>query len=490
MRTIYVNQFDGGMVYDPRDPRENICRTCQHFDAFTLKYRLSPYRSSENGDSSSAANIIGNFEYDGTTVFGLGVNSAAAIFTRTNFTDATWTSLITVSGSVRVDADLPFFTYYKKTGKLYGVRGARYVWSVDPVAPSANNVEADLTAYTTVSNGVVHSKDDILYVGYDNKIAKNDNGSWTVAALTLPSDIIISSICEYMNYLAIGCRRKSGIGSVVYLWDKDTSLTTLSESINWGEGNLMVLEELEGALIGVSFEGTTGSYNIMARTTFRYYSGTQGAVKFAEFNGFNQSPTIMGTNYKRKVHNRIFFPASIPINTSAYFGVWSIGRNSVGVPFAVTLDRLYSTAFNGSFTPYGLILLGDYMFTGYTINGVAIMDKTDDVANYTTTSVYETSINPQMPSTDRPQKKKLISVGALYEALPSGAQVVVKYKVDGGSFLTVFTETTTNAVRTEPSTRASAAQFTDGTEYEFRIESTGGAVVTGLTYKYQVIPTN
>lgn len=493
MQTIIVNQFDGGMVSDPRDPRGNVARIIQHFDIYTNKHKLTPYPSAENGDSGSASNLIQNFAYDGTTLFGAGTGifgaSSVGIFTRTNFSDATWTALINNAGSARNDADVPLFVYYKKTAKLYGVRGNQYVWTVTPSGPSANNAEYDLTAYTTVSNGIVHSKDDILYFGYDNKIAKNDNGSWTAPALTLPSNYTITSICEFGNYLAIGCKDKSGLKSRVFLWDRNTSLPTLDESIDWQEGSLAVLEELEGNLIGVSFEGTTGAYNFNARMTCRYYSGSGGAVKFAETLGHNISPTVQGPLFKAKGHNRILFPASAPIGTTAYYGIWSIGRNSQGVPFSLTLNRLLSQTVT-TLSLYGLIELGDYLFVGYESSSAGLMDKTDNTQVYTQTSVYESTINPNMPPKDRITQKKLIYVGATYEALPSGGQVVVKYRVEGGSWNTIFTETTVGQVRTDPMPRASAAQFTDGIEYEFRIESTGGAEVTSLFYQYQIITTD
>lgn len=489
MKTVVVNRFDGNMVNDPRSSAVGACQVCQHFDSFTNKHKLTPYRSAETGDSSASTNQIANYAYIGGTLYGNGIASGSGftkLFTRTNFTDAVWTA--DAGGyslaSARADADLPFFIYYKTTGKIYGVRAGQFVYSVVP-ATSANATEKDLSTYTNVSNGVVHSKDDVLYVGYDNKIAKNNNGSWTAPALTLPTDFIITSICEYGNYLAIAARSSKGLVSRVWLWDRDATLTTLSESIDWGEGNLMVLEELAGYLIGVSFVGTTGSFNFQSRVAFRSYSGSGGAQLFEQFVGFSQSPAIsagLGSaagTFKQKVNSRILFSANIPIVTTSYTGIWAIAKTDTG--FSVALDRLPTTT-SSTFLPYGLIQLGDYVFFSYSNSATFAMDKTDDVSNYTTTSVYESVINPNMPEGDKVLDKELMTVAVAMTPLTSGQQVVIKYKVDGGSWTSIATITTVGQTVYE-ATQASA-QFSSGREFEFHIESTGGAEITGFAYKH------
>lgn len=497
MRTVSFNRFDGGIVSDPRSPAENVCRFVQHFDVFSNPHKMTPYRSFEDGDSSSSTNLIQNFAYDGTTVFGFGTGGTnVRIFSRTNFTDAIWSSFNIVGGT---RDSTNFFTYYKTTGKIYGVQGARYVWSLTISGPSSNSTAFDLgaSAYTTTSNGLVHSKDDILYFGYDNKIASNNNDTWTAVALTLPASMTIMSLSEYGNYLAIACKEKTGLRSVVYLWDRDSSNATLSETIDWGEGNIYALEQIEGYLVGVSFEGTSGSYNVNARMVCRYYSPSLGAVKFAEVIGFSQSPAVQGAAYKAKIHNRLLFPAAMAVGSTGYFGIWSIGRALNGAPFGLVLDRVYRTAFSSSLTLYGVIQLGDYVFGAYSINSTTYMDKTDDTAAYTTTSVYETTINPELPERIRGAaglrtvNKSLSAVALSYEPLPSGGSVTLKYRVDsnGGAWTTIFTETTAGTVTTERVRIADGTAFTSGREYEFRIESTGGAEVTELKYRVEELNT-
>lgn len=75
----------------------------------------------------------------------------------------------------------------------------------------------------------------------------------------------------------------------------------------------------------------------------------------------------------------------------------------------------------------------------------------------------------------------------------------MKYRVDSNGntsdWLTCFTSTTTGSVYAEAAnttvldTNGSPIQFTSGRNYEFRVESTGGAVITNFAYKYDTLET-
>src|SRR5882724_8462319 len=134
MKKAKFSQFDGGMVNDPRDPSQNVCRFCAHFDAFTNKHKLTPHRSFETGDSSASSNTIRNFLYLSGTLYGLGHSASHAaashisIFKKTNFTNATWTETDWgyVAGSDLTDAAANGFVAYH--GYIFGFNGTRYVW--------------------------------------------------------------------------------------------------------------------------------------------------------------------------------------------------------------------------------------------------------------------------------------------------------------------------------------------------------------------------
>lgn len=504
-KTAYIRRFDGGIFNDPRVPNAGLSRVVTNFDILTNPYKMTPYHSSASGDSAAATSQKQNFVLanwlPGSTndyrVFSLGVVSGsgkAEILMKTmttgssnDLSDASWASPANNASAAGL-TNFNLFVWYKKTNLIYGAKAGTSIWAFDSGTAGAFTETSLSLAYTNIAQGCVHPVDDILYVPYDNKIAKNDNGTWSAPVLTLPSNYYITSICPYRNFLAIACAPLSGEGgSRVFLWDRDTSLATVSESIDWGEGNIKVIEELNGDLVGISQLGNITT-RFFGRLIFKRYTG-YGAEKIGEFVSTSISSVL--TLGKQKINNRLHFMAQIILNGSAREGVFSIGRNP-GQPYAIIHERTPNndTALSGGF-PVNFFYIGDFLFQSYISSGSYGLSKTDDQNSYTASSIYESEINEGMDEADRPALKQLMSVGANYEALPAAGQAVVQYRVDGGSWVTVFTETTDGAVYTEPvPNAASGDEFVQGKDYEFRCVSTGGAEMTGITYKFLNLSSN
>src|SRR3990167_8039700 len=505
-KTITINRFNEGAVNDPRLQREAVCRMSTNFDILTNPNKITPYRSSESGDDAASTSQKQNFAIalrSGTTysLYALGVKSGvttAEILYKdlttgaaNDLDDDAWTNTANNESSAGA-TNFNLFAYYRNQGLIYGARAGTHIWAYDPTGSAAFADTHQAVTYTEIGQGIVHSKDDILYIPYYNNagaagaksfIATNNAGVWNNAALTLPDHLIPRSICEYNDYVAILCSPASGIGnSRVFLWNRDSTLATLSESIDWGEGNLKVLEEVEGHLIGVSSMGAN-STRFNNRILFKYYSSTYGAVKFNEILSSASGTTAL-LIAKQKVDNRLYFMMRAYVNGTQRDGVWSIGRSSVDTPFALSHERTPNndTAITNL---YNFFIVGDYVFQSYDISGTFGLSKTDDAANYTATAVRETVINPGMPPEDRTKKKQLKAIAVSYEKMPAAGQCVIKYKVDGGSLTTIATETTDDIITTIR-TQTASGQFTAGREYEFVLESTGGCEITELKYSYDL----
>jgi hypothetical protein len=498
--------FNGGMATDPRDPAANKSRYAVNFDILTNSYKLVPHHDSESGDSAAATSqkrnfCIGNWLPASTNdwrLFSLGVKSGgslAEVLMKTlgaggsnDLSDSGWATPA-VNQSASGSTSFNLFTFYKTTGKIYGAAAGTHIWAFTPDGSTGFNDSVHSLTYANICEGLVHSMNDIMYVGYDNKIATNNAGSWADAVLTLPDSLYITALAEYGNYLAIMAAPLSGVGSSkVFLWDM--SATTWNTLIDWGEGVGKVIQSLNGTLIGISISGGLGDADSAAvfgsKVMFKYYTGS-GADTFAIFTGANGDSLISS---KQRIDNRLLFMMSITIDGTIYAGTWSVGRTGTGAFTIVQESTLNNdVAPIGGDTINGFIKVGDYLFQSYTTSGTFYLSKTNDQASYTATSIYQTTINEGMKG-DEIELKQLLSAGLMYEPLPSAGQAVLKYKVDGGSWTTIFTETTDGVVYTEPFTNAGGTEFTSGKEYELRAESTGGAVISGILYKYQVIPSN
>ena len=510
-----ITDFAGGMISNPRSTDFKYSQLVKNFDLNIYPKRLYPVRDTEDGDSASATSKKQNFcvaKKDTTptyAVYALGVKSGLATAEisyklLTELSDASWTNLGTTakyqsSGNA---TDFPLFTYYQKKGLIYGgssnAGSSSKIWAYDPTGTTDfqdDQVTADGGTpfnFKEIGQGIVHSKDDIFYFPYDDgtnwQIAKNNNGTWTNTAISggLPAFYRVTSICEYENYIAIAVAPRSGLGnSRVYIWDRDSTLTTLTGNPDWGEGNITIIEEIEGSLIGVSYVGNivaAAPVTFKGKLVLRQYSGGVATI-------FNQlivdSSIVMDIFHKQKINQYLYFPLSTKLNGATLRGIWRIGRNIPTEPFALSL---YQFAENDETDTVleGFFIVGDYVFTSYSdvTGGAFHLSKTNDTASYTATSIYESLI---INGGNSRLKKDLEGVTVTTDYLPTDGQVVLKYQIDenigGTTWITIFTNTTDNSISYSAVTSLPKAWK----EIVFRIESTGGAVITGLHGKLDVI---
>ncbi len=502
MKIALVNRFDLGMVNDPRT-EGNVCRVCSNFDALTNPHKLTPYHDSEDGDNAATTSQKQNFAValrTGSTysLYALGVqsgNAKAEVLYQdvAALTGNAWSATANNQSSSG-SADFGLFTYYKKTGLIYSAKGGTTISTYDPTGAVAFDSVTRSIAYTEIGEGLVHSKDDIMYVPYlDNstppipKLAKNDAGSWTDVALSLPTGFKAPIIAEQGNNIAIMLVPQSGVGSTrVFIWNRDSTLATLQETIDWGEGEGRVIFELDGILVGVSLYGAN-STRFMDRVVFKYYNGS-GAQEFLTLEGGTLTQL---TKARQRIDNRLWFMMSITLNGSVRAGVWSIGRTASGWSLFHERTTANDTAFTTADNLKGFIKIGDYLFQSLQYNSTGFsIQKTNDQASYTATSIYETKVNPAMDSADLFRRKQLGAVAVFTENLTGANQVVMKYKVDGGSYSTALLTHTTSTKSSDGLSDVMGfelpnnGQLTTGREFEFRLESTGGAIITGFGYAY------
>lgn len=501
--TKIINRFDAGMTADPRESDFRYCRVVKNFDIGTYATKLVPYRSAESGNANANTDRIQNFTValrTGTTysLYGLGLSSGKPkVFyknltasTTTDLDDDDWASATNGDVSGATAGSFETFVYYKNQGEIYGARDSRYLFAFSPTGTAMVDSEYDHgSAWANITEGLVHSKDDICYIGIDNIIISKNGAAGFATALTLPADKRITSLCEYGDYLAIAAEPISGVGkSVVYLWDRDSTLSTLSEVIDWGEGSLQIIEEIEGHIIGISIYSRNTSLTaatFQSKLTFRQYAGGEALV-FAEI--ISDQANNQLRPYKQKSDQYLYFTLAITIDSQLQQGVWKIGRVKPTDPFAVSIDRTLSNDDTGLSGPNGFYKLGDYMFIAYTdVTGTTYyLSKTKDSSSYTATSSYESL---KITGEDISTTKKLDAVTIMTEFLPAGASVLVKYKKDEEtSWTTILTHDTDDEIRLSAiNIQSTGVELPTFKELQFQITSTGGGVITGLKYKYTEI---
>ncbi|MEK6860717.1 MAG: hypothetical protein AABY07_01985 [Nanoarchaeota archaeon] len=506
-----ISRWDGGITNDPRDPRASVATVITNFDILTDPHRLIPYYGSEDGDSSSSNNKIHNFciaklSATATAIYGLGRSTSGTdrskVFYRdisSDLADATWSSHDSAKSESSADSsaatESELFVYYENQNRIYmaDIYNDK-IMAYDP-SGATNWDETTALTMTHVTNGIVHSKDDICYFAYYNSadgtsgIYKKDGASaWAAISTTFPKNFRPTVIREYGNYIAIGGEIYSPTavgfnGSIVYIWDRDSTLETLSESIYWGDDRLMVMDEINGTLIGISF--TTGTARFKPRITFRYYSVGE-AIEFFTLTPTKATGTPDMTFRSQKINNKLCFLLEAQIDGEGRDGIWSVsGRPG---DFKIVHERTPNndTAItNSTSSLVGFYFVGDYCFISRNDNGTYAMTKTNDAETYVASSIHEKLFRSGGSSL----KKDLIGATVETEPMSANGQIILKYKIDHNtSWTTIFTDTTDNslshsAINIESS---GAALPKDYKEISFRIESTGGAVITGFNFMEEI----
>src|SRR3990167_2563329 len=507
-----IQNCSGGMTNLLRQNNIRFARKITHFDTQTDPSKLSPYTdfAATTTDIGTIATIklcrfVAAEKASGgqANIFALGQLAGGVgefkIYVKDTIS-AAWAQIAAGNGADLICEKV--FVEYKNY--LMGWRGtsapgagkdldgtATYFWYITTAGGTLTYYStAQFDTVTYVAQPIVHSKDDRLYIPFDNYVYYKTSATATHAlGITLPTNLIITSICEYGNYLAIACRPKIPMNrnSVVFLWDRDATLTTVTESIDWGPESLDLIDTLDGILIGISSMRNSYSDVIAFKPhlVFKYYGGgIQSAKQIFEL------PLSLAGNQiidKQKINNRILFMASGSYGSDAAQtdGIWSLSKTPDG--FAVAVEYLYNNATAiTSAGAKGFLKFGDYVLAAFTDGGTYKCNLISSGTFATSAPVYETVI---FNGGDAAITKKLLSVTILTEPLPAAGSVTVAYKADAEtSFTTILTSSTDNAIRkTAINIESTGVNLPQFKEISFQLTSTGNAVITGLKFLYEEI---
>lgn len=489
---LKINNFSGGISDDPRKDSGSEFVISKHFDIFSQPNRLVPYRSLETDTETSVSSTdlkqyyVRDVVYASASAKLYGLGKTAGGFTKilqkADATTGQWTTPTSSEG----DAIVQYGCLVEYKDFLWGFQGTTQVfrWGLLSATPSITNSQGTVGTITSVAQGVIAS-DDNLYLPYNNKLARvTSGGTVNDAVLTLPTNFKITSICNYGKYLAVACAPISTFNgaSKVFLWNLTS--TDVQEAIDWGEGELRVLETIEGMLVGVTDRylnnaAGAGKGSMIIQV---YQGGVPQVVKEV----FTQA--LVGKTMpisKAVKNNRVFFAAKIMTNSAGTEydeGIWSFGRKSASYPYTLTLDIIDENINTSGIQSFGTA--ANYFFIAHSGDGS--LDKTNDMATYAFTSIYETQI---INFGDVEKDKRLEAVRLSFRKLASGESFTAKYKVDDAtSWTTIGTYSTAGELsRTFLSIESSDTNFASGKEYKFQFTSTGGGEITGFSLKATIL---
>ncbi len=495
--TTIINSFNGGISNDRRVNQANKFALTKHFDAFSYKHKLVPHRKTTSfGDAQEEAKSVTKFtvakQGANTAVWGIGKGvvddtKIAVYYASGDGLTGGWTapsnneSTIDYVGASGLESPKIIFPY---KDKLYTFADDRLI--VFTIGGTWDNTGTDLSSITTVAEPVHHPNDDIAYFFYDNVVGKIDGASaFEDNVLVLPTNLKITSACAYGNYLAIACVTKDSIdqSSVVYLWDRDSSLTTLSQIIDFGKGKIEKLSNLNNNLIALMTYHLGDTYTAEGGEILIKQANGDFAVTL---NRLLSDDAFTGNVSNGITENNILYIAfSSKRDNDERYGIWAIESNG-----EVTLDFIeedVETIAEGAYN--GIFKTGNVWWIANSSDGSVGRTHTGASPYFSTTltSVYESLI---FDDGDLAKTKKLIGVTVETEALPSNGNVVLKYRKDedlnGGSWTTILTHSGEDEVRSS-AINISGATLPQYKEIQFRLESLNGAVITGLKWKSEYI---
>lgn len=481
---ISISNFAGGLVDDIREPLSNKFGICKHFDIFSNPNRLTPYRSTVAESNSTSAASLGlnhprNFQLGKNgLMYALGDNGSglAQVLQKADPTTGNWALATTAVGT-----GTTVYGSFKEWGTssaFYMFTGTQAVskWTIG--STFTNSVLALGVAITSVAQSVVGA-DDNLYMFYNNRVVRVTNaGVATDNVLTnLPSNMRIVSACQWGTYIAIGMAYgTSATGSStgtskVFIWDMVTT-TTVNDAVDWGEGTLRVLGNIEGRVVGVSDKYLTTPAGLtslgigQSSMVVRMWSGAAPQV-MKEIVANQTVPADSGTfanvttRFPADVvvkDNKMYWVASVPLapdstsTESTYaLGIWAFGRKNTNSDFALTLDYIEQAVDTSNFYINSFGNAGNYWFISYSAAG--LVNRTDNATNFTFTSYWESPIinfvyglrHRLLPSSS--SVKKMVGITVTFDPLPSSGVVNMLYRRDAETAWTqIFTYTATSAL--------------------------------------------
>src|SRR3990167_6180624 len=344
---IRVDSFFGGISDDIRKSAPSEFSITKMFDVFSNPKRLSPCRSLETDTHDGVSSIgmkqylVKDFVYASASakLFGLGQTGAGLtkIVQKADATTGNWSLPATSEGNGAVQNGC--FVEFKDA--LWGFQGTNQVWKwVIATTTITNTVTGTLAStITSVANGVI-AKDDQLYMAYNNVVVRiTAAGALVDSALTLPTNFKITSLANFGNYLAIACAPISTFNgkSRVFLWNLTS--VDVQESIDWGEGEIRILDTVEGALVGVTdrYLNNSAGAGRGSMIVQVYSGGSPQVVKEIYTNALTGK--TMPTS-KAVFNNRVFWAAKIMTDTAGTTyneGIWSFRRKNAN--YSQTLTR-------------------------------------------------------------------------------------------------------------------------------------------------------
>lgn len=453
----------------------------EHFDTITGQLRpwhgLILSTSTMHAVSDVGADRLKQFIKVGTTLYCLAYDDGSPANTPTigKWSSYTWTGTGAPGTFSSVATSLePRMAYYNSF--ILGFWNGSHIWSMTTGGTFNGTYKALTYTAGTVTDPIIHSKDNIMYFGYMASSigyigTLNTSGTVNSAALTLPTNFKPTSIAEMENYiLIVGYDTNSG-QATAYVWDRDSSLTTVTAKYDLGYEIPYHCFAPGGVPIIVTSREDSGNTEFEEKPILSVL--TPIGEKMEPIDQFQFSGLVMNGYGKFIDRDKLYFAAKAKsvdeaTNRNVVFSVDYRGR------LIVELNASVNTTFTNAVT--GVFRDGQGFWLAADSDGAWATEN-----NWITTGSFETGV---IRSEELSQNLNFRGAIVTCEPLISGASIVIKgRKNDETTWTTLATFDTDNGVKFALAgmiAKNALSGLDRAKQVQLRVESVGGAIITGF----------
>lgn len=490
-----IESFYGGISDDARIQKADIFQIASHLDIFSNPRKIKPYSdmvANQNTANAAKAFLITMFRYvpGVAKLYGLGIKTGGGskpkLYEKSgSIITGDWTATTSGersgSGAVYTKCLVDFHNY------LYGgISGVSKVWAFGDVTSSPTFIDTATTLGTVTAQGITTVDDLLLLPANNTVLKKNGAGSgptdqWTVG-ITLPSEYTVTDLCEIGDKVAIAVRNVDfNKSSKVAIWDKVSA--DPDQWIDFGPGQLWILDCLEGNLVGISsVGGVTGDASLSVKW---WGGGSQAQQKF-ELISDDTTLTIYGNHTKVKSKHQLVFPIQIKLGGVTYTQNFAIGRKNVGYPWAYTFAHRLNNDTDLSGSVNGQYKYGGTYFVAFNDDG-SINRTNNGVYASTTPFLISQKFTAELQggADARRLTKQFMMAGLLTDVLTTGQSASLYYRVNSTSawvlIHTYLYGDDSIGLGFEAGQDVNG-DFASMKEWEFKLVPGSGAIITGVIY--------
>ena len=353
-KIISIPTFKGGLAdSEYEDLGRGTFQTAKDLEIFTPFNTLTPHLKLSNDIGASNTNrlqsIIKASGAGGTgdlyfLLGNSGVSNQRRLFSSSILgSSSTFTTRATsaTTGTAPDTNSLRHFVEFKDY--LYFANSDTTLSRYGTLSGTATYTESWQTGLNTMSGTgaiLAHEGLGLMFVAHRNVVAKWDNTTFTLSALTLSLNWRIKSLAEFGSFVLVGITDvNESRTSQVLIWDGSAS--TVDDIINVGDLGLQSVRNNNGEIQILTMTNPNGNVPFNICRLYVWRGGRVEKIKELDLSATLSNAVLIRDTAVDVAKDTLYwgFDADVADSMNIDNGVYAYGKGSIGFPKVVTLDR-------------------------------------------------------------------------------------------------------------------------------------------------------